>query len=193
MRNIKYIVIIIFGILCFSTSYVYAQDKGPTFQSLISSGDKEYANKEYIKAKTYYQEALRLKPKDASAKSKLDNTLQKIREENRKEELYSQAIPAGKRRYFFDVKETRGGDKFITITESRRLFDNNTGEFYYDKNKIFLYKEDFEKFQKGLANALSFIETGIEPEPVVVENDFDYEGERRDYPKTDLEDIDFKF
>ena len=91
--------------------------------------------------------------------------------EHRKEELYSQAIPAGKRRYFFDVKETRGGDKFITITESRRLFDNNTGEFYYDKNKIFLYKEDFEKFQKGLANAISFIETGIEPEPVVVEND----------------------
>lgn len=92
MRNIKYIVIIIFGILCFSTSYVYAQDKGPTFQSLISSGDKEYANKEYIKAKTYYQEALRLKPKDASAKSKLDNTLQKIREENRKEELFFEHI-----------------------------------------------------------------------------------------------------
>ena len=81
--------------------------------------------------------------------------------ENRKEELYSQAIPAGKRRYFFDVKETRGGDKFITITESRRIFDNNTGEFYYDKNKIFLYKEDFEKFQKGLANAFSFISSGI--------------------------------
>lgn len=92
MRNIKYIVIIIWGILCFSTSYVYAQDKGPTFQSLISSGDKEYANKEYIKAKTYYQEALRLKPKDASAKSKLDNTLQKIREENRKEELFFEHI-----------------------------------------------------------------------------------------------------
>lgn len=113
--------------------------------------------------------------------------------ETRKEELYSQAIPAGKRRYFFDVKETRGGDKFITITESRRLFDNNTGEFYYDKNKIFLYKEDFEKFQKGFANALSFIETGIEPEPVVIDNEFDYEGEHRDFPKTDLEDIDFKF
>ena len=68
--------------------------------------------------------------------------------EHRKEELYSQAIPAGKRRYFFDVKETRGGDKFITIAESRRIFDNNTGEFYIDKNKLFLYKEDFEKFQQ---------------------------------------------
>ena len=77
--------------------------------------------------------------------------------EHRKEELYSQAIPAGKRRYFFDVKETRGGDKFVTIAESRRIFDNNTGEFYIDKNKIFLYKEDFEKFRKGLDNAITFI------------------------------------
>lgn len=106
MRNIKYIVIIIFGILCFSTSYVYAQDKGPTFQSLISSGDKEYANKEYIKAKTYYQEALRLKPKDASAKSKLDNTLQKIREENRKEELFFEHIDKADNFYSNNELET---------------------------------------------------------------------------------------
>lgn len=91
--------------------------------------------------------------------------------DNKKEELYSQVIPAGKRRYFFDVKATRGGDKFVTITESRKIFDNNTGEFYFDKNKLFLYKEDFEKFQQGLANALSFIETGIEPPPVVVEEE----------------------
>ena len=90
--------------------------------------------------------------------------------ENRKEELYSQSIPAGKRRYFFDVKETRGGDKFITITESRKVFDNNTGQFYIDKNKMFLYKEDFEKFKQGLSNAFSFIETGIVPPPVVVED-----------------------
>lgn len=113
--------------------------------------------------------------------------------ENRKEELYSQAIPAGKRRYFFDVKETRGGDKFITITESRRIFDNNTGEFYYDKNKIFLYKEDFEKFQKGLANAFSFIETGIEPEPVDVENESGHNGENDDLQKINLDDFDLKF
>lgn len=81
-----------------------------------------------------------------------------------KEELYSQSISAGKRKYFFDVKETRGGDKFIVIAESRKLFDNNTGNFYFEKNKMFLYKEDFEKFQKGLNNAISFIETGIVPE-----------------------------
>ena len=123
--------------------------------------------------------------------------------EHRKEELYSQASPAGKRRYFFDVKETRGGDKFITIAESRRIFDNNTGEFYIDKNKLFLYKEDFEKFSKGLANAISFIETGIEPEPVVPESEyhnadddsksngfFDKEDEKSSYT---IDDIDFKY
>ena len=93
MRNlIKYIFIISFGILCFSTNYTYAQDKAPTFQSLISSGDKEFAKKEYIKAKTYYQEALRLRPKDATAKSKLNTTLQKIQEENQKEERFFQYI-----------------------------------------------------------------------------------------------------
>ena len=123
--------------------------------------------------------------------------------EHRKEELYSQAIPAGKRRYFFDVKETRGGDKFITIAESRRIFDNNTGEFYIDKNKLFLYKEDFEKFSRGLPNAISFIETGIEPEPVVPESEyhnadddsksngfFDKEDEKSSYT---IDDIDFKY
>ena len=110
-------------------------------------------------------------------------------QESRKEELYSQVIPAGKRRYFFDVKETRGGDKFITITESRKLFDNKTGEFYYDKNKMFLYKEDFEKFRKGFENALSFIETGVEPAPVVVDDSYRPD----DSADARLNEIDFKF
>lgn len=108
--------------------------------------------------------------------------------ENRKEELYSQAIPAGKRRYFFDVKETRGGDKFITITESRKLFDNQTGEFYFEKNKMFLYKEDFDKFRQGLENAFSFIETGIVPPPVVVE-----ENAHMDDTDSRLDAIDFGY
>lgn len=93
MRNlIKYIFIISFGCLCLSTTYVYAQESAPSFQSLMSSGDKEYAKKEYIKAKTYYQQALRLKPKDATAKSKLNNTLLKIKEENKKEETFFEYI-----------------------------------------------------------------------------------------------------
>ena len=108
--------------------------------------------------------------------------------ENRKEELYSQSIPAGKRRYFFDVKETRGGDKFITITESRKLFDNRTGDFYYEKNKMFLYKEDFDKFRQGLDNAFSFIETGVVPPPVVVEDNWHGNEEGHKF-----EEIDFKF
>ena len=82
MRNfIKYIFVLTFGFLCLSTTCAYAQDNAPSFQSLIAKGDKEYSNKDYIKAKTYYQEALRLKPNDTSAKSKLNNTLQKIRED----------------------------------------------------------------------------------------------------------------
>ena len=93
MRNlVKYIFILSFGFICLSTTYVYGQDNAPTFQSLIASGDKEFSDKEYIKAKTYYQEALRLKPNDSSAKNKLDRTLQKIREENKKEEQFFEFI-----------------------------------------------------------------------------------------------------
>ena len=89
MKNIlKYFFILLFGFFCLSTNYVIAQEQSPSFQSLIKSGDTEFANQEYIKAKSYYQEALRLKPNDANAKSKLDKTLQKIREENKKEEKF---------------------------------------------------------------------------------------------------------
>ncbi len=81
-----------------------------------------------------------------------------------REELFSKVVKAGKRTYFFDVKETRGGDKFITITESRKNFDEQTGRFYYDKSKMFLYPEDFEKFANGLNVVLKFVETGEVPE-----------------------------
>lgn len=105
-----------------------------------------------------------------------------------KEELYSQSISAGKRKYFFDVKETKGGDKFIVIAESRKLFDNNTGNFYYEKNKMFLYKEDFEKFQRGLSNALSFIETGVIPQDDVQKNS---EEKKNEHDSNIIDDIDF--
>ena len=93
MRNpLRYIFILTFGILCLTTTYVSAQDNGPSFQTLVTSGDKEFSNKEYIKAKTYYQEALRIKPNDSATKSKLDKTLQKIREESKKEEQFFEYI-----------------------------------------------------------------------------------------------------
>ncbi len=91
-KSIKYIFFLTFGLFCMSTTFVEAQVQAPSFQSLVSSGDKEFANQEYIKAKTYYQEALRLKPNDSNAKAKLDKTLQKIREENKKEEQFFEYI-----------------------------------------------------------------------------------------------------
>ena len=93
MRNLtKYLFILSFGFLCFTTNYANAQDDTPTYQSLLASGDREYSNNEFIKAKAYYQEALRLKPNDAAIKGKLDKTLQRIREENKKEEQFFEYI-----------------------------------------------------------------------------------------------------
>ena len=77
----------------------------------------------------------------------------------RREEIFSRAIRAGKRTYFFDVKATRANEYYITITESKRRFNNEQGKFFYEKHKIFLYKEDFEKFSNGLKDVVTFIET----------------------------------
>ena len=76
---------------------------------------------------------------------------------------FSKAVKAGKRTYFFDVKATRNDEKYITITESKRRFDENANQFFYEKHKIFLYKEDFEKVSKGLNDAINFVETGELP------------------------------
>lgn len=80
-----------------------------------------------------------------------------------KEEIYSRVVRAGKRTYFFDVKESRNTERFLTITESKRRFSNETGRFFFEKHKIFLYREDFEKFVNGLASVMEFVETGIAP------------------------------
>ena len=83
----------------------------------------------------------------------------------RREEIFSQTIRAGKRTYFFDVKETRAEEKYLTITESKRRFSNEQGRFFYEKHKIFLYQEDFQKFVDGLNTVIKFIESGEMPEP----------------------------
>jgi hypothetical protein len=72
-------------------------------------------------------------------------------------EIYSRAVRAGKRTYFFDVKSTRGEEYYLTITESKRRFQTEDGKFSYEKHKLFLYKEDFEKFTEGLTDAILFI------------------------------------
>lgn len=85
--------------------------------------------------------------------------------DKRMESIYSKRIRAGKRRtYFFDVRSTRGNDYYLTITESRKRF---TGEGY-DRHKIFLYKEDFNKFIKGLGEAMDYVKTELMP-------DFDFD------------------
>jgi len=88
------------------------------------------------------------------------------------ESVYSKRIRAGKRRtYFFDVRETRGNDYYLTITESRKRFDSDG----YDRHKIFLYKEDFNKFIKGLTDAVDFVKTELMP-------DFDFDAFNHDTP-----------
>jgi hypothetical protein len=84
--------------------------------------------------------------------------------EVRKEEVFSRVIRAGKRTYFFDVKATRAGEHYLTITESKRRFNNEQGKFFYEKHKVFLYKEDFEKFLNGLNDVVHFVETGEAPD-----------------------------
>jgi len=71
-------------------------------------------------------------------------------------ELFSKPVKAGKRTYFFDVKSTRGNDYYLTITESKKRLGDD-GKFYYEKHKLFLYKEDFDKFSDGLQEAIAFI------------------------------------
>lgn len=76
---------------------------------------------------------------------------------HKKEEIFSKSVRAGKRTYFFDVKATKGNDYFLTITESKKRF-NDDGTFTYQKHKIFLYKEDFDKFNEGLKEVFDFIQ-----------------------------------
>ena len=85
--------------------------------------------------------------------------------------VYSKRIKAGKRRtYFFDVRATRGNDFYLTITESRKRFDDDG----YDRHKIFLYKEDFNKFVKGLSETVDFAKTELMP-------DYDFDAFSHEY------------
>src|SRR5512133_4241184 len=82
-----------------------------------------------------------------------------------KEEIFTKIVRAGKRTYFFDVKATRKDDYYLTITESKKRLGKE-GKAFYEKHKIFLYKEDFEKFSDGLKDAVSYIDDGTEDLPV---------------------------
>ncbi len=75
-----------------------------------------------------------------------------------RDDIYSKAVRAGKRTYFFDVKSTRSNELYLTITESKRRFNQQTGKFFYEKHKLFLYQEDFDKFKDALNDSFSAIE-----------------------------------
>ena len=77
-------------------------------------------------------------------------------QERNGDDVYSKPVRAGKRTYFFDVKATKGNDYYLTITESKRRIERD-GRYVYDKHKIFLYKEDFDKFADGLQEVVNYI------------------------------------
>ena len=95
------------------------------------------------------------------------------------DDVFSKPVRAGKRTYFFDVKSTKGNkDFYLTITESKRRTGQD-GTFTYDKHKIFLYKEDFEKFREGLDEVIEYIKN----------NCFDGEIPQREYADVEFEDL----
>lgn len=119
---------------------------------------------------------------------------------NDRQEIFSRTVRAGKRTYFFDVKSTRAGEYYLTITESKRRFNNDQGKFFYEKHKLFLYKEDFEKFAEGFSSTIEFINTGNAPEehkeesaaPTVKDPHTDIDFEDLDNDITAEEDTDNK-
>jgi len=120
------------------------------------------------------------------------------------EEIFSKALRAGRRTYFFDVRETKAGDYYLTITESKK-FTNEDGTFYYKKHKIYLYKEDFAEFNSSLKETCDFIIEN-KGEEVISERhdkDFDMKKEKKEEPEStdkkeeekeekDFADVDFE-
>jgi len=99
-----------------------------------------------------------------------------------RDEIFSKAVRAGKRTYFFDVKSTKKNDFYLTITERKRRYEQD-GSFQVEKHKIFLYKEDFEKFSDGLSEVVEFIKSHIgNMEESLIENE-------ADFTKVEFEDL----
>ncbi len=109
--------------------------------------------------------------------------------------IYSQKLRAGKRRtYFFDVRTTKSNDYYVTITESKKRFDDEG----YDRHKIFLYKEDFNKFVLALSNTIDHVKNELMPdydfeefdrEPEEIIN-YDYEANEADEGKSEVVEVD---
>jgi len=92
---------------------------------------------------------------------------------DKQNEIFSKVLRAGRRTYFFDVRETRAGDYYLTITESKRQ-TNEDGTYYYKKHKIYLYKEDFDNFKDALNEVMDFIIREKGPEVISERHQADY-------------------
>ena len=102
------------------------------------------------------------------------------------EEIFSKALRAGRRTYFFDVRETKAGDYYLTITESKK-FTNEDGTFFYKKHKIYLYKEDFSEFNSSLKETCEFIIENKGEEVISEKHDkyFDKKKEQKNESESD--------
>ena len=111
-------------------------------------------------------------------------------ERSDKEEVFTKVVRAGKRTYFFDVKSTRHEDLYLTITESKKR-PGKEGKMFYEKHKIFLYKEDFEKFTEGLREAVAFAGNGVVVNTATHEEEEDTVAAVAGVPATEFSDVDF--
>jgi hypothetical protein len=101
-------------------------------------------------------------------------------------------VRAGKRTYFFDVKATRKDDYYLTITESKKRLGKE-GKIFYEKHKIFLYKEDFDKFTEGLQDAISYIDNNkVESESPVLTSDHESGDQKKSLVTAEFTDIEFE-
>ena len=108
------------------------------------------------------------------------------------EEIFSKALRAGRRTYFFDVRETKAGDYYLTITESKK-FTNEDGTFFYKKHKIYLYKEDFDDFNSSMNETFDFIIEKKGKEVISDKHDKDFESKKAEANSDeDATDVDKK-
>ena len=99
---------------------------------------------------------------DLTFYSNLNQSIVEENKDNERNEIFSERVRAGKRTYFFDVKATRSNDYYLTITESKRRYKDDT--YTYEKHKIFLYKEDFNKFVKALNESVNHVKEELLPD-----------------------------
>lgn len=98
----------------------------------------------------------------------------------RTDDIYSKSLRAGNRTYFFDVKSTKSEDLYLTVTESKRRFNNDNGKFFYEKHKLFLYPEDFASFQENLQATLDKISELNGGKEIVTRAELDEQREARE-------------